>query len=138
MMEAATSWATGTVNEIRAMNVRQLLLQAVNLGESAFIHCLRRRSTNLGALPDCRLCRRANHNIRSHHMEEPDPVDWQRLAGAGFFLLVTVLTASWLCTDHPAHSHLVHAAHMDRTRCRSSWSSAAAWSLRTTAATSSS
>jgi len=35
MMKAATSWATGTVNEIRAMNVRQLLLQAVNLGESA-------------------------------------------------------------------------------------------------------
>lgn len=43
-MEALTGYVTSTVNEIRGMNVRQLLLQAINLGELA---CTSRRSTLL-------------------------------------------------------------------------------------------
>lgn len=43
-MEALTGYVTSTVNEIRGMNVRQLLLQAINLGELA---CTSRWSTLL-------------------------------------------------------------------------------------------
>ena len=66
------------------MNVRQLVLQTLNLGASDPHRspCLEPRAPQQwavsGRLPD----RRPHNYLRSDYLEEPDPVDWQRVSGA--------------------------------------------------------